>query len=590
MMNNVSSSVKITHENGNAFTDRCNELSETDKIVASLRAEYDEKLLNKSLEIKQAQKLADYYHSCWKSASSHSVEGSNATIKTVDSLRMRCTQLEGMLVCEREKNDALSKANILLRARIKELETMLAKTQAYMDDWMSENSLRHENMDLKTRIYDLEAQLKESQDHVAKLKAQLNRDHENSSLPSSKERKKKKINNGRKKTGRRPGGQPGHKGHKRPHLEPTEIEYIPLPDKVADHPERYYLTGKIITKQVIDIEVKTTVREYRTPEYRDRVTGTKAHAAFPEGVVNECNYGENVKAMAFLLNNYCNVSIDKTRELIDGITGGYITPSKGMINTLPRYFSASTAEEREKIFTMLRSAPTMYTDATGGRVNGKNCHVFVCANDSEIMYLFREHKGFKGVEGTPADGYTMTLIHDHDKTFYHYAHDHQECLSHVLRYLQDSIDNEQHLTWNTKMKEFISSMIHNTKDRRDCLSEEEIAAYEKQYDEILEIGAKEYLDHPPKGKYAYVDGRNLNTRLREYKQSHLYFLRHPEVDYTNNLSERSLRLFKRKQHQVMTFRSPISLSHLCDCMTIIETGKLRGANIFEIAKSGFIPV
>ena len=51
MMNNVSSSVKITHENGNAFTDRCNELSETDKIVASLRAEYDEKLLNKSLEI-----------------------------------------------------------------------------------------------------------------------------------------------------------------------------------------------------------------------------------------------------------------------------------------------------------------------------------------------------------------------------------------------------------------------------------------------------------------------------------------------------------------------------------------------------------
>ena len=97
MMNNVSSSVKITHENGNAFTDRCNELSETDKIVASLRAEYDEKLLNKSLEINQAQKLADYYHSCWKSASSHSVEGSNATIKTVDSLRMRCTQLEGML-------------------------------------------------------------------------------------------------------------------------------------------------------------------------------------------------------------------------------------------------------------------------------------------------------------------------------------------------------------------------------------------------------------------------------------------------------------------------------------------------------------
>lgn len=46
---------------------------------------------------------------------------------------------------------------------------------------------------------------------------------------------------------------------------------------------------------------------------------------------------------------------------------------------------------------------------------------------------------------------------------YNYGSDHQECLAHVLRYLQDSIENEPELTWNVKMKEFLSSLIHSFK-------------------------------------------------------------------------------------------------------------------------------
>ena len=46
---------------------------------------------------------------------------------------------------------------------------------------------------------------------------------------------------------------------------------------------------------------------------------------------------------------------------------------------------------------------------------------------------------------------------------YNYGSDHQECLAHVLRYLQDRIENEPELTWNVKMKEFLSSLIHSFK-------------------------------------------------------------------------------------------------------------------------------
>ena len=137
----------------------------------------------------------------------------------------------------------------------------------------------------------------------------MHRDYENSSLPSSAKPNHKKIKNSRKPTTRTPGAPPGHK---RSHLEPTAFQSIPVPDSILNHPD-YYLTGKIITKQLVDISVSTHVTEYSTPEYRNRLTGSKGHAPFLAGVVNDTNYGENIKAPAFLLKYYCNVSIDKVQ-------------------------------------------------------------------------------------------------------------------------------------------------------------------------------------------------------------------------------------------------------------------------------------
>lgn len=56
------------------------------------------------------------------------------------------------------------------------------------------------------KIYTLETEVEEEKGKNLKLTAQLNHDYENSSLPSSMAVKRKKISNGREKTGRKPGG------------------------------------------------------------------------------------------------------------------------------------------------------------------------------------------------------------------------------------------------------------------------------------------------------------------------------------------------------------------------------------------------
>ncbi len=453
-----------------------------------------------------------------------------------------------------------------------------------IDDLIRIDELEEENRSLRDENQTLSASLRESQNTIVKLKAQMNRDHENSSIPSSQKPFHKKIKNSRQKTERKPGGQPGHAGHKRPHMEPTApvIDLQPDPSVLSD-PD-YYPTGKYKTRQVVDIDVQVTVTEYRSQIYRSHTTGKRYYAPFPSEAVNDFNYGPKIKAMAFLLNNYCNVSIDKTSELIRGISGDRIILSKGLINSLPGQFSDATAEERDNIYTMLLKAPSMHTDFTPGRVNGKSVQIILCANQDEMLYFLREHKGHEGIKGTPVEEYQQILIHDHDITFYSYGADHQECLSHVLRYLQDSIDNEKHLTWNVRMKDFLSGMIHKVKQNR-CLSKEEISDFEKEFDSILSLAASEYQLHPP-GKY-YPEGHNLYERLLKYKHNHLLFLYHPEIEYTNNLAERALRKVKRKLKQAVTFRSLESIEDLCECMGIIETGRLQGRNLFEISQKAF---
>lgn len=433
-------------------------------------------------------------------------------------------------------------------------------------------------------LYVALTELEEQKGINQKLQAQMNRDYENSSLPSSNQMICKKIRNSREKTGRAPGAQPGHKGHGRKRLEPTTAPLLIAAPKTIESDPTFYLTGKEIRKQVIDVKMVVTVTEYLAMEYRNRKTGARYHAPFPTGVINEVNYGSGIKALSFYLNNYCNVSIEKTKEFLSELTDGAASPSAGMINNLGSKLSAKTEKERRRIFASLLQSPVMYTDATVSRVNGEGKAVFVCANKNEVLYFFKDSKGHAGVRGTPVEDYQNTLVHDQDVTYYNYGGAHQECLAHILRYLKDSMDNEPKLTWNKTMHEFLQKLIHDVKTERE-LEEEKCMEYEAEYDRILETAYQEYEYEPP-SEY-YRDGYNLQKRLREYRDSHLFFLRPPEVDYTNNRSELYCRKYKRKQKQAVTFRSAKNAEYYCDGLGVIETGKLNGQRAYQTIKVAF---
>jgi hypothetical protein len=287
-----------------------------------------------------------------------------------------------------------------------------------------------------------------------------------------------------------------------------------------------------------------------------------------------------------MLNSYYNVPVDKTSDFISELTSGGLRLSHGMISGLSKEFSRKTEAEQKRAFSDILLSPVMNVDFTTAKVNGKKMNVLVCSDGKIVLYFARENKGFKGIAGSPIEVYQFILVHDHDLTFYSYGGDHQECLDHILRYLKDSLQNEPHLTWSGQMRELIREMIHFRKhlepeDARnpDEIDPEKVAELVRRYDEIL-AKAKDEYDYEPPSAY-YRNGFNLYQRLDEYKDNHLLFLYDRRVPYSNSLAERLLRIYKRKEHQVMSFRSFGGLEYLCHALGAIASLREQGMNLYE---------
>ena len=461
-------------------------------------------------------------------------------------------------------------------AEIARLKKALEKAYA------SVNEEHRKKLEKLEELYAVKTELEDEKEKNAELNARLNKDYTNSSKSSSQSPNHTKIHNGREKTGRRPGGQPGHEHHPRKKHEPSEVIDLPTPKEYKDR-RNYTPTGKYVTKQKVDMFVFVYTTEYRAKEYRNNKTGQRVCAPFPKDVVDDVNYGGSVKAFAYLLNNACNVSVEKTRKFMFDVTQGELNISSGMICNLARQFSQKTKKEREEVFRQMATAPILHVDFTFGRVNGKQGAVIVSViPNGPVLYQARAKKGDEGVKGSPLEFYTGTTVSDHEAAIIKHGTRHQECLAHIKRYLQGIQENEPNRKWSSEMLAWIKDAVKYWNEMNSGDEEydsKRINHFINEYDRILEIARDEYEYDPP-SKYNR-DGYNTFQRMYEDKEHYILFLRDVSVPPTNNAAERAGRKYKRKMAEVMCFRSLEGSARYCDGLSIMESIKASGMNLYE---------
>ena len=189
-------------------------------------------------------------------------------------------------------------------------------------------------------------------DALLKEKVKADTDSTNSSLPTSKTPigKSKHIPNSREKTGRKRGGQSGHEKHSLVPFSADEVNEFEqfLLDACPDCGCNSLTLLEKREKDVLDYEVRIIRRRNFFYVYQCDDCGHIVHSPIPLNLKENIQYGSNVQALALSLTNIGFVSINRTKRIIEGLTGGVIHLSEGFKCKLQqRAYDALAPFERE---------------------------------------------------------------------------------------------------------------------------------------------------------------------------------------------------------------------------------------------------
>ncbi|MBQ9068320.1 MAG: transposase, partial [Eggerthellaceae bacterium] len=279
--------------------------------------------------------------------------------------------------------------------------------------------LLEENRAQAARIGELEAELARKQAFIEHLNARLSRGPENSSIPPSAEPNRKRIPNSRTRSGRRPGGQLGHRGHRRKGRFP-DAEVILEPENTCC-PRcgcETCATGATRTHTVTDIELITKTTAYISSERACPHCGKTSWDAFPKGVENEANYGPGVKSAIAYLVGACNVSGTNARDFLKQMSAGEVDVSAGSVANFMAQFSRLSEGDRRAVFDAVATSPVIGSDATFTRAEGASSYVYVFHAGDAAVFSANRTKGHAAIKGSPLEAAPdATLVHDHDTSY-----------------------------------------------------------------------------------------------------------------------------------------------------------------------------
>ena len=155
--------------------------------------------------------------------------------------------------------------------------------------------------------------------------------------------------------------------------------------------------------------------------------------------------------------------------------------------------------------------------------------------------------------------------------------------SHLCRDLQFIIDSNNP-AWARSMLKLLLETAAKVRKREDRkLSDEDDKGVRKRYRTIITKGKRELPEPPPRtngkrGRVAKSDAENLHAALEHHEDAVLRFARHPDVEFTNNRSERDLRMAKVKQKISGCFRSQRYAAMQCRNSSYLKSMAHQGYN------------
>jgi transposase len=450
-------------------------------------------------------------------------------------------------------------------------------------------SLRRELAEAVDALAQARTDLARARERIAELEARLTQNPRNSSKPPSSEGLAKpapRPRSLRKKSGRKPGGQDGHKG--------TTLAQAARPDREVRHEPgccgrcRAGLAGRPVTgverRQVFDLQpVRAEVTEHQLIE-RECGCGHRTKGTAPAGAGAPVQYGPRIAAIIVYLYAGQFLSKDRTALALAELFG--IPLSSATVATLTARAAGRLDGFAEHAREQIAASDVAGFDETGFRVAGRLAWVHCARTGKYTLLMVHSKRGRQAIEAMGIlPRFAGIAIHDAWAPYDTYTSpDHQLCCAHALRELQAVADAapQGQWCWATQAAEALTAMQELVREAisqgRTAVDPDLLASQVRLFRSAALIGVSQTAARSG----ALMKKHNaLARRLRDRQEDYLRFTSHLRAPPDNNGTERDIRMAKLRQKVSGCLRTMTGAHQFCAIRSYLSTAAKHGLGFFD---------
>jgi transposase len=275
---------------------------------------------------------------------------------------------------------------------------------------------------------------------IAELEERVNKNSTNSSKPPSSDPPSVKRRPPTPASGKKRGGQPGHRHHPRALVPPEQLRQVieckpPECKRCGD--ELHGDDPEPIRHQVAEVPpVRPVVDEYRLHRLKCPRCRTSTCAALPPGVPTGA-FGPRLRAILGVLAGGYRLGKRPIRQLVFDLLG--LTISTGMIARLERQGAAELAAPVEELRQYVRDAASAHIDETSWWQGQDKAWLWGAVTRLVTVFTIATSRGAEVAKGMLGTAARKVVICDRFKS-YTWIKRRQFCWAHLRRDFQAMID------------------------------------------------------------------------------------------------------------------------------------------------------
>ncbi|WP_432977724.1 IS66 family transposase [Dactylosporangium sp. CA-233914] len=457
---------------------------------------------------------------------------------------------------------------------IVELLERLARLEARIGALERENGgLRQENAVLRAENAD--------------LRARLGQDSSNSSKPPSSDGLGKPVPRSlRQRSGRRPGGQPGHEGRTlRQVTDPHErITHEPAGcGRCGDDLSGAPLAATVV-RQVFELpDIGVRVSEHRIVSRRcgcGQVTAGRA----PDGVDAPVQYGPRAQAAAVYLQQALFGAQARTAQAMADLFG--VAMSAGAVAAAHARASDVLADSEfvDQVRDALSSASVVHVDESGLRVAGRLHWVHVATTGRYTLVWVHPKRGRAGIDAGQIMGcMTGIAVHDAWAPYDTYTPGgHQLCCAHLLRELAAAGELAPEAVWPGQATDALLALKTAADTARAAgrtgIDTDLLAEQTGLFHQAALVAVKDHQHETCKtGRKLAALARRMRDRIDDY----LRFATDLRSPFDNNTAEQQIRMVKIRQKVSGCLRTLDGAQQFTLIRSYLATAAAHGRNIIN---------